>query len=76
MIQKENITSKKGRITTILGTILILMDAVYFIAPMFIETKSEPNNTAMIITLIAGGLFIIAPDKFVSIAKTYLTKTR
>ncbi len=75
MIQevKENIVSKKGRKTTILGIALIIASIIYFLAPVF-GIQFEQNSTAMLIVLVFGGLLLIAPDDFVKVALAYFKK--
>lgn len=73
MLSPKNIISKKGWKTTVLGFILILAGVAYFLAPI-IKTDVQPNNVGMIIVFALGGVFLLAPDKFMSVLRSYFRK--
>jgi len=64
----KNANPKLNPITTTLGTLLVLISMLIWLAPMFVDVRKDYEEMWYIPTgiLCVGVLFILAPDKLVT----------
>lgn len=63
--------------TTILGALLLIVGLVYFALPYFSENDLwEVNNLYLAFLVVGGILLILAPDKIISFAFSWLNKKK
>lgn len=60
---------KDGKVTTVIGCILILVSVCFYLVPMFDESAVEPEWYVPIIMGAVGLLLLLSPDTLVGILK-------
>ena len=64
---KTNVSFKENPITTIIGLILIIVSVLLLVLPYFMELKEDVEWYIPAVIGAIGILFLLAPDKLVSI---------